>query len=139
MDNNLIKVKIVTPLKMMEIDDVYSIKVETNNGQREILPFSCSYVANVEISMIEIKLQDKTRHFAVGGGIIHFINDNNSCILTLSNFIPAEDIDVEKSKKAEEIALNKIKTSKNRLEHQRAEMNLKRALNEIMVKSTYKE
>ena len=52
MNENLMKLKIITPLKEEDIDSVKAIKILTDNGEVEILPFHNDYMANVEISVL---------------------------------------------------------------------------------------
>lgn len=132
MNENLMKLKIITPLKEEDIDSVKALKILTDNGEVEILPFHNDYMANVEISVLELKLEDeRTLSYAVGGGLIHFIESLNEAHLIVPNFISVDSLDEETRKKAEELALNKLKSAKSRLEHRKAELNLKRALSDI--------
>ncbi len=139
MANDLMKLRIVTPYKVIDLDNVKSVKAETDLGEVEILPFHCSYLANVEISVLTIKFLDKEKHYAVGGGALHFIEETNTLILILNSIIPVQDIDVAKAKKKQIEAEAKLKRASSILEHRKAEVSLRTSLLEINAKNNFKE
>lgn len=131
--------KIVTPDKVYETQEIDKLSVLTSEGEVSILPNHVEYLANIEISILTIFKDKKEKHYAVGGGAIHFIEKENIAYLVLTNIIAVEDIDVEKSRKLQEEAERKLKTDLSRLEHREEERELKKALTELLAKSKYKD
>lgn len=131
--------KIVTPDKVYETQEIDKLSVLTSEGEVSILPNHVEYLANIEISILTIFKDNKEKHYAVGGGAIHFIEKENTAYLVLTNIIAVEDIDVEKSRKLQEEAERKLKTDLSRLEHREEERELKKALTELLAKSKYKD
>lgn len=136
---NTFKIKIVTPTEVIEKCDVKSILVVTDNGESEIHPFHSEYLANIDISILTINYIDLTKHFVVGGGAIHFKNEENECVLILNSIKQVEDLSLENIKE-KEIELNKkLENSKSTIEHHQAELKLKRFLVEKEAKKTFKD
>ncbi len=140
MDKNLIFLKLITPYKTTDIEDVRSLIIKTDSGEIELLPFHCEYIANIEISILTITHRDNTiKHYAVGGGAIHFVEEENKAVLLLNSIIPVEEIDLIKAQKAQQDALNKLKNATSNDEHKKAQLHLQTAVNEIFAKSKYKD
>ena len=139
MNSNIMKLRIVTPYKVIDLENVKSVNAETDLGEVEILPFHCSYLVNVEISVLTIKFLDKEKHYAVGGGALHFIEEENTLVLILNSIIPVQDIDVAKAKKKQIEAEAKLKRVSSILEHRKAEVSLRTSLLEINAKNNFKE
>lgn len=137
--NETYKIKIVTPTRVIEKDNVKSIVIKTDQGESEILPFHSEYLANIEISILTINYVDLTKHFIVGGGAIHFKNEENECVLILNSIKQVEDINLEKINKKEIEATLKLENSKSTIEHHQAELKLKKYLLEKEAKKIFKE
>ena len=136
----LINLRLVTPDSLEQRHRIKSITVQTDNGEVEILPNHADYLANVEVSILTIRrYNDEIVHYAVGGGAIHFNNKTNTTSLIVNTFIPVEKIDIEKTKKAQEEALQKLKNSTLAHEHKQAELSLKTALVEAFAKNNYQK
>ena len=96
--------KIVTPEKIYEDKEIDCLTILTSEGEVTILPNHVEYLANVEISVLTVKSNDKEKHYAVGGGAIHFIENTNTAVLVLNSIIAVENIDVEKTRHLQEEA-----------------------------------
>ena len=131
--------KIVTPEKIYEDKEIDCLTILTSEGEVTILPNHVEYLANVEISVLTVKSNDKEKHYAVGGGAIHFIESTNTAVLVLNSIIAVENIDVEKTRKLQEEAERKLKTELSRLEHQEEERELRKAMIELFAKNSFKE
>ena len=88
--------KIVTPEKIYEEKEIDRLTVLTSEGEVTILPNHVEYLANIEISVLTVANNQKEKHYAVGGGAIHFIESTNTAVLVLNSIIAVENIDVEK-------------------------------------------
>lgn len=134
MSNETFKLKILTPLKAQDEVEVNKICVVTDNGEVTILPNHVEYLANVEISLLKITIEDKVLTYAVSGGAIHFDAKNNKAILTLNSIYSPEEIDIIKLKEEEKALENQLKGAKSVEEHKLAERNLKRIINQLSLK-----
>ena len=104
--------KIVTPEKIYEDKEIDCLTILTSEGEVTILPNHVEYLANVEISVLTVKSNDKEKHYAVGGGAIHFIENTNTAVLVLNSIIAVENIDVEKTNAKLEHGILKITAPK---------------------------
>ena len=132
-------IKIVTPEKVFEEQEIDRLTFLSSEGEVVVLPHHVEYLANIEISVLSITKDGKEKHYAVGGGAIHFNETKNLATLTLNSIIAVEDIDVAKSRHLQEEAERKLKTELSRLEHKEEERELKKALNELFAKGKYRE
>lgn len=134
---NYFNLLIITPEGIYDKEEVNSIKVLSDNGEVEILPNHVEYLGNVDISILEINKNNETKHYAVGGGCIHFVGETNTCRITLSSIFSVEQVDVLKLKK-EQIELEKrLKQQLSNEEHKIAERNLRQAINALSLKQNY--
>ena len=132
-------VKIFTPEKVYQETEVEKLQVLTSEGEVTILPNHVEYLANIEISVLTIEKDGKQKHYTVGGGAIHFVENTNTAVLVLNSIIAVENIDLEKSRRLQEDAERKLKTDLSRLEHKEEERELRKALMEIFSKNTFKD
>lgn len=132
-------VQIVTPQKVFETHEVDALTVLTSEGEVTIQANHEEYLANVEISVLTLTTDGKAKHYAVGGGAIHFVESKNTAVLVLESIIAVENIDIEKSRHLQEEAEKKLKTELSRLEHKEEERQLRKAITELFAKNKFKE
>lgn len=130
---------IVTPQKVYKNTKVDSLGVTTDLGQITILPHHEELLANVAISILIIKEADKEKHYAVGGGAMHFKAKDNQAVLVLHSIEAVEEIDENKVLKEKQEAEMKLKVQTSYEEHREAELSLLRSLNMLAAKQTYKD
>lgn len=130
---------IVTPQKVYKDTQVDSLEVTTDLGQITILPHHEELLANITISILIIRDNNKEKHFAVGGGALHFKANENEAVLVLHSIESVEEIDENKVLKAKQDAENKLKLQTSYEEHREAELSLLRSLNMLNVKKSYKD
>lgn len=130
---------IVTPQKVYKDTQVDSLEVTTDLGQITILPHHEELLANITISILIIRDNNKEKHFAVGGGALHFKAKENEAVLVLHSIESVEEIDENKVLKAKQDAENKLKLQTSYEEHREAELSLLRSLNMLNVKKSYKD
>lgn len=135
--NNLIKVQIVSHKKKYPDIFASSLVVETTTGEVNILPYHIEYLGEVKISTLTIKNENEENHYAVGGGIIHFIQSTNTCRLILNSIYSIEEIDIALAEKEKEEALAVLKSSASLIERKSAERSLQKAINSLNVKGKY--
>ena len=120
---NTFNLKIVT-LDGIEYDsDVFSVVARTEVGDVCILNGHTDYVAPIEIGKVKIKEESGEKIAACAGGFISVSNSQVRIVATTFEF--AEDIDIERAKRAKEKAENRLKDIKD---SKIAEIKLKKAL-----------
>jgi len=110
MNNKIIKLKIVTPERLVYEGDIVQITLTTQSGEVTILPNHRSYIAALKPGEMVVKKEDnKELDLAVAGGFIEF--HNNELTVLADEAERAEEIDVEeveKAKKRAEDIKNKV-------------------------------
>ena len=128
------RLKIVAPDKMFFDGETEQIIARTTEGDVGILAHHAKYVANLIAGPLKIKQEDGTyRIAAISSGAIS-VGDNLVTIL-VNTIEWANEIDIERAKRAEEAARERIRTSGSEKEHYVANLKLKRALNRINIAS----
>jgi F-type H+-transporting ATPase subunit epsilon len=126
------RLKIVAPDKIFFDGETEQIIVRTTEGDVGILANHAKYVANLPVGYLKIKQEDGSfKMAAISSGAIS-VGDNLVTIL-VSTIEWADEIDVERAKRAEEVAREIIKNKESSKEIDRANLKLKRALNRINV------
>ena len=128
--------KIVTPDRLVFEGDVEQISVRTSTGEAGILAGHERYVAALGIGPFSIRQNGEKRFAAVANGFLK-VGKTETTVLALSCEW-ADEIDVERAKRAKEHAENRLKTMQSKREMDLAELKLKKALNRIQVASLQK-
>ena len=121
--------QIVTPDKLFYNEDVDMLVVRTTEGDVGILKGHTGYVASLDIGIIKIKKDGVFKEATIAGGFIQ-VDKEKTTILTEAAEWPVE-IDVERAKKAKELAESIINRKLSDREMDMAEVRLKKALNRI--------
>jgi len=106
--------------------EITSITLPTSDGQRTILSRHMEAYVEVDIGIVEIKIEKSKERYAVGGGLFHF--KDNQAALIVSSFEREDEVDFERARKAYERAKNELQNKEDRHEMLKAEQALKRAL-----------
>ena len=125
------KLTIVTPDGLAFSGDVESVLVRTSDGDVEILAGHADFITSLSIGRTRILIGDKTRFASSAGGFITVKGGEVKMVATTFEF--ADDIDLERAKRAKENAQNKLESAKTKHEILIAEAKLKRALNRISI------
>lgn len=133
------KLEIYTPQKVYNEMMVDSLTIITQYGQLTILSHHIEFLTNVEISVAVIEIDDIKKHYAVGGGALHFKSDENKAILILHSIESVEEIDENKVIKEKEEAEQRLKNKESYEEQKEAELALRRTINLINAKKEYKD
>ncbi len=129
----MIKCKIVTPDGLYKETLSSIINVGTIDGQRGILPKHMPIVLVLDISRMTLVENDKRQHYAIGGGMLYFADDEATILV---NAIESQDdIDVDRAHRAKDRAEGRLDKNDPNNDIRRAEVALKRAINRINVKS----
>lgn len=126
------KLEIITPEKIIFDGETEHLIARTSEGDVGILYGHTPYVANLVSGAVRVKLDDGSfRLAAVSEGVIKASAEKT---VILANAVEwADEIDVERAKRAEEEARRRLKENKSQREFDLAEQKLKRALNRISV------
>ncbi len=103
------KLKIVTPDKLAFDAEAERVIVRTLSGDIAILPNHAEMSSALGVGVCRVTQDGKTRKAALNGGVVTVV-DNTVSILTVT-FEWADDIDLERAKKAEQAAREKLAAS----------------------------
>lgn len=127
-----IKVSVVTPDGPVYDSEVEMVSAKASSGELGILPGHIPLVAPLTISSVRLKKGGNTEQVAVSGGFLE-VRPDKVTILAQAAELPS-DIDVTRAKSAKERAEQRLNQSKSEnVDHKRAELALKRAMNRLDV------
>lgn len=122
--------KIVAPQREMFNGEVERVIVRTISGDVGILKGHANYVAPLAIGRLVITLKDETKKFAaVAGGMVSV--DKNGVTILANTCEWADEIDIERAKRAVERARQYIDSPTELHTVEVAQIKLARALNRI--------
>ena len=126
------KLEIVTPDGLLFDGEAQKIIVRTTEGDVGIYARHSDYVASLAIGVARIFTEDGERTAACSGGMITVLGGVVRVIA--STFEWAEDIDIERAKKAKEKAETRLeKAKRSDYEYKLAEIKLKKSLARLKV------
>lgn len=121
------QLEIITPERTVLRVDVTSIVAPAATGKIGVLANHAPLVASLDAGPLKVTMADgSTRIFALGGGFLE-VAANEARILADSGE-PADEIDEERARKAEERARRRLKERAQDLDLARAEAALSRAV-----------
>ena len=128
----MIHCRIVTPHGVYKEMETPIINIETDEGQRGILPNHMPLVTMLKIGRMETEEKGKRQEYAVAGGLFYF-RENQAEILTdaIEN---KDEIDAERAARAKERAEQRLKSDDPNFDLQRARIALQKAINRMNVK-----
>ena len=129
---SMIHCRIVTPHGVYKEMETPIINIETDEGQRGILPNHMPLVTMLTIGKMETEEKGKRQEYAVAGGLFYF-RENLAEILTdaIEN---KDEIDAERAARAKERAEQRLKSNDPNFDLQRARIALQKAINRMNVK-----
>ena len=131
------RLRILTPEGVVFDGEAEMITVRTTVGDKGILARHEPYVAALGIGQAKVRINGETRIAAVSSGSIEVSKDVTT--LLAQSFEWADEIDLQRAEKAQQIAEENIERYKNdRRKLDIAEYKLKRAINRINVASLKK-
>ncbi len=120
------KLKIVTPEKVFFEGEVDILNIKLTKGYTGILPKHMPLVSMVEIAPMNFKQGKITKEMAVHGGVLNVKEDETLLLVNAIEY--KEDIDIERAKKAEERARQRLENHDQDIDIKRAKAALNRAL-----------
>ena len=129
---SMIHCRIVTPHGVYKEMETPIINIETDEGQRGILPNHMPLVTMLKIGKMETEEKGKRQEYAVAGGLFYF-RENLAEIMTdaIEN---KDEIDAERAARAKERAEQRLKSDDPNFDLQRARIALQKAINRMNVK-----
>ena len=120
------KLKIVTPEKVFFEGEVDILNIKLTKGYTGILPHHMPLVSMVEIAPMNFRVGRTTKEMAVHGGVLNVKEDETLLLVNAIEY--KEDIDLERAKKAEERARQRLESKSADVDIKRAKLALTRAL-----------
>ncbi|HKJ32014.1 MAG TPA: ATP synthase F1 subunit epsilon [Balneolales bacterium] len=126
------KAQILTPDGPVFEGESVGVKLPGTEGSFEVLYNHANLMSYLDIGRAEVKKDSKTSEiYAISGGFVEM--SNNNLILLAEAAESSAEIDVQRAETAKDRALRRMKDEK--MDHYRAELALKRAINRIKVAS----
>jgi F-type H+-transporting ATPase subunit epsilon len=125
------KFDIITPDGLIFSEEVESLRAPGANGGFGVLADHAPFMTTTTIGPVEAVAKGKRRFFAASGGFIEVLQ--NSVTLLAETCEPAEKIDVERARAAEQRARERLESHDPDLDIIRAQLALQRALNRMDV------
>ena len=129
---SMIHCRIVTPHGVYKELDTSILNIETQDGQRGILPEHMPIVTMLRIGKMTTVESSKRMEYAVTGGLFYF-RDNKAEIM-VDAIENKDEIDVERAIAAKIRAEQRLQSNDKNIDQVRAEIALKKALNRLNVK-----
>ncbi|AKS39615.1 ATP synthase F0F1 subunit epsilon [Anoxybacillus gonensis] len=126
-----IKVSVVTPDGPVYEADVEMVSAKAQSGELGVLPGHIPMVAPLEIGAVRLKKGNATELVAVSGGFLEVRPDRVTILAQAAE--RAESIDVARAKAAKERAERRLQAKQDDIDHKRAELALRRAINRLNV------
>ena len=123
--------EVVTPDGLVYDDTVESLTVRTDDGDVEFLAGHIDYMASLSTGKARIKAKGESRLASVSGGFVTVIGGAVKLIAVTFEF--AEDIDLERARRAAEEAKDMLSKSDSGASLNIAKAKLARALSRIDV------
>lgn len=127
-----LQLEIVTPDKVVLSEQVDYVGAPGYEGEFGVLPNHIPFLSALAIGSLYYKANGKTSYAFVSGGFAE-VSDNKVTILAESAE-RAEDIDIERARKAQERAEERLKAQRDKVDATRAEAALQRALARLRVR-----
>ena len=129
---NELRLKIVTPDREFYNDTVDMLIAKSEIGEFAILKNHLPMVASLQISYLKIKKDGELRFATIAGGYLT-MKDNE--IVVISDAVEwREEIDKERAIRAKEEAERRLQEAKDSSSFDRAELELKKAINRLNIK-----
>lgn len=124
--------KIVTPDKVFFDDDIEMLIARSVEGDFAILKNHVPLIAYLDVRALRIKRDGKFLLAAVAGGYLTY--RNNEIVIMSDACEWSKDIDENRALRAKERAERKLKEAKDESNLDKAELQLKKAINRLSVK-----
>ena len=125
------QLEIVTPERLVEKDVVEEIQIPGKNGYLGILPGHAPLISELGVGEITYKADGLAYYVAVAWGFAEVLPDKVTILAETAE--RAEDIDVERARKAKERSEERLRSASGEVDFQRALVALDRANSRLEV------
>jgi F-type H+-transporting ATPase subunit epsilon len=133
---NQVDLEIITPQKVAYKGEVLAVTVPGTLGSFQILHNHAPLIGTLEIGIIKIKLsEDKTEYYATSSGTVEVLN--NKILILADSLEFAEEIDIDRAKRAMQRARERLENKNEKIDTARAEAALARAVNRLQAAEKY--
>jgi F-type H+-transporting ATPase subunit epsilon len=122
---DVLQLEIVTPERLVEKDVVEEIQIPGKNGYLGILPGHAPLITELGVGEITYKADGMDYHVAVAWGFAEVLPDRVTVLAETAE--RAEDIDIERARKAKQRAEERLGSASGEVDYQRALVALQRA------------
>ena len=129
---NTMKLQIITPMRTILEEEVESAILHTTEGEMGVLYDHEPVVALLGYKKVTYTQEGKKRQATTLGGFAEVTKDRITILTDASEL--ADDIDVERAKKAKERAEKRLASNDKNIDRVRAEIALKKAIARLNVK-----
>ena len=131
-----VEVNVVTPDGPIYNGEAEMVSTKAKSGELGILPNHIPMVAPLQIGAVRIKKGGKTEFVAVSGGFLEVRPDKITILAQAAEL--AETIDIARANAAKLRAERRLQDKQDNVDHKRAELALKRAINRISIYESLK-
>lgn len=128
---NKLKLKIVTPEKVIFESEIDEVLVPGADGELGILPGHIPLIAALKVGELKIKKEGKWDHFAITGGFIEVCENNVKVLANAAEH--AEDIDEVRAMEAKKRAESLLKEKQEDVKFTEASALLERSITRLQV------
>ncbi|MBO8168505.1 MAG: F0F1 ATP synthase subunit epsilon [Thermoanaerobacteraceae bacterium] len=129
MADKRITVEVVTPERSVIEKEIESLVIPASEGYLGVLPGHAPLVTGLQPGVVRMKTGGSEDRMAISGGFMEVMNDKVTIMADTAEL--AEEIDVERAKRAKERAEKRLRERPEGLDVARAEFALRRALARI--------
>lgn len=125
------QLEIVTPERLLVSDSAEEVQIPGKSGYLGILPQHAPLITELGVGEISYRKGGKTEHLAVAWGFAEVLPDKVTILAEIAE--KAEEIDVERARRAKEQAEAQLKRGPQDSEYHHAEVALERAITRLKV------
>jgi F-type H+-transporting ATPase subunit epsilon len=125
------QLEIVTPERLLVSDSAEEVQIPGKSGYLGILPQHAPLITELGVGEISYRKGGKTEHLAVAWGFAEVLPDKVTILAEIAE--KAEEIDVERARRAKEQAEAQLKKGPQDSEYRYAEVALERAITRLKV------
>jgi F-type H+-transporting ATPase subunit epsilon len=126
-----LQLEIVTPERLVETDTVSEVQIPGKNGYLGILPGHAPLITELGVGEISYRADGMQYHVAVAWGFAEVLPDKVTILAEVAE--RAQDIDVERARKAQQRAEQRLHAASTDVDYGRALSALERANTRLQV------
>jgi F-type H+-transporting ATPase subunit epsilon len=128
---NTLKIEIATPDRLVLAADVDEVVLPSVCGSMGVLPGHAPLLAALDVGEISYRVADRRKYVAVSGGFAEVLRDGVQILAETAE--PAEEIDVERARRAKDRAEERLRTAGSESDFRRAEVSLRKAVSRLRI------